>query len=118
MYIGLYKTPNKALSFLVLSCLGNMVAKCGAGGGALIPPPAGAQVNEAYTNLNVVQRSAVDSLFKCPEKSAIGSRDTHIVYPLTSFTIGRKSKRKIGDLVLFSRFPLLHSKDRGKRFGG
>ena len=38
------------------------------GGGALIPPRTGAQVKEGYTNFNVVQRSAVDSLFKCPEK--------------------------------------------------
>lgn len=49
-------------------CHGNIVAEGGAGGGALIPPRAGAQVNEAYTNFNVVQRSAVDSLLKCPEK--------------------------------------------------
>ena len=54
--------------------------RVGRAGGALIPPRAGAQVSEGYTNFNVVQRSAVDSLFKCPEKIAIGSRDTYIVY--------------------------------------
>ena len=48
-------------------CHGNMVAEGGAGGGALLPPRAGAQVNEGYTNFKVVQRSAVDSLFKCPD---------------------------------------------------
>ena len=45
-----------------------MVAEGGVGGGALIPPRVGTQVNEGYTNFNVVQRSAVDSLFKCPDK--------------------------------------------------
>lgn len=49
-------------------CHGNMVAEGGVGGGALIPPRVGTQVNEGYTNFNVVQRSAVDSLFKCPDK--------------------------------------------------
>lgn len=47
---------------------GNMVAEGGAGGGALIPPRAGGQVNEGYANFKVVQRSAVDILFKCPDK--------------------------------------------------
>ena len=32
-----------------------MVAEGGAGGGALIPPRAGAQVNQAYTTLNFIQ---------------------------------------------------------------
>ena len=45
-----------------------MVAEGGAGGGALIPPRAGAQINEGYTNFKVVQGSAVDSLFKCLDK--------------------------------------------------
>ena len=36
-------------------CHGNMVAEGGAGGGALIPPRAGAQVNQAYKTLNFIQ---------------------------------------------------------------
>ena len=68
-----------------------MVAEGGAVGGALIPPRAGAQVNEAYTTFNVVHNQALGTRLHCTAqysrqslnvqtKSAIGSRNTHIVY--------------------------------------